>query len=195
MRYDAHWPPGLPHHLTLPQTNLWYNVEVSATRYPDKPFIIYYDSPLTYAEFHDECERIAGHLQQVCGVKAGDRVLLYMQNSPQWVLAYYGILRANAVVVPINPMNRSEELRHYVQDSGAGTALVAQDLYAQIAPLHGAGAGLGLQHLLVAAYSDYLRQPGDLPFPLSSRQRARTSRPPASRSGPTCCSGLCARAR
>ena len=50
-------------------------------------------------------------------MKAGDRVLLYMQNSPQWVLAYYGILRANAVVVPVNPMNMTEELRHYVQDS------------------------------------------------------------------------------
>lgn len=164
-RHLAHWPVGLPHHLTLPQTGLWYNVEVSATRYPDKPFIIYYDSPLTYAEFRDECERLAGWLQQACGVKAGDRVLLYMQNSPQWVVAYYGILRANAVVVPINPMNRTDELRHYVQDSGASTALVAQDLYPQIGPLLGEGGASGLQHLLVAAYSDYLRKPTDLNVP------------------------------
>jgi len=164
-RHLAHWPVGLPHHLTLPQTSLWYNVEVSATRYPDKPFIIYYDSPLTYAGFRDECERLAGWLQQECGVKAGDRVLLYMQNSPQWVVAYYGILRANAVVVPINPMNRTEELRHYVQDSGASTALVAQDLYPQFAPLLGEGGAKGLRHLLVAAYSDYLRKPTDLNVP------------------------------
>jgi len=162
-RHLAHWPSGLPRHLSLPQTGLWYNVEVSATRYPDKPFILYYDSPLSYAEFRDECERIAGWLQRECGVKAGDRVLLYMQNSPQWVLAYYGILRANAVVVPINPMNRSEELRHYVRDSGASTALVAQELYAQIAPL--LGEDLGLRQLLVAAYSDYLRQATSLAVP------------------------------
>jgi fatty-acyl-CoA synthase len=162
-RHLAHWPTGLPRHLTLPKTSLWYNVEVSAARYPDKPFIVYYDTPLSYAAFHDECERIAGFLQQVCGVRSGDRVLLYMQNSPQWVLAYYGILRANAVVVPINPMNRSEELRHYVRDSGASTALVAQDLYPQIAPL--LGEGLGLRQLLVAAYSDYLRQATDLAVP------------------------------
>ncbi len=164
-RHFPHWPAGLPRHLTLPQTNLWYNVEVSATRYPDKPFIIYYDSPLSYAEFRDQCERIAGYLQQVCGVKAGDRVLLYMQNSPQWVLAYYGILRANAVVVPINPMNRTDELQHYVRDSGASTALVAQELYPQIAPLQGPAAGLGLQHLMVAAYSDYLHTGTDLAVP------------------------------
>jgi fatty-acyl-CoA synthase len=165
MRHDAHWPPGLPRHLTLPETNVYYNVEVAAHRYPHKPFIIYYDSPLSYAEFHDQCERIAGWLQRACGVKAGDRVLLYMQNSPQWVLAYYGILRANAVVVPINPMNRTEELRHYVADSGASTALVAQDLYPQIAPLAGEAGGTGLRHLLVAAYSDYLHRETDLHLP------------------------------
>src|SRR5574343_1177138 len=100
--HHAHWPGGLPHHLTLPQTNLYVNIEVSARRYPDKPCLIYYDSPLNYRDFHQQCERIAGYLQQVCGVRRGDRVLLYMQNSPQWMLAYYGILRANAVVVPVN---------------------------------------------------------------------------------------------
>ena len=164
-RHLNHWPPGLPHHLTLPQTPLSYNVEVSAARFPNKPFIVYYDTVISFAEFRDEVERIAGYLQQVCGVKTGERVLLYMQNSPQWVLTYYGILRANAVVVPVNPMNRSEELRHYVQDTGARVALVAQDLHPQMAPLHGKAAGLGLEHLIVAAYSDYLKHPTDLPLP------------------------------
>lgn len=159
----AHWPPGLPQHLTLPQTSLWFNVEVSATRYPYKPFIVYYDTPLTYAQFREDCERVAGWLQQDCGVKAGDRVLLYMQNSPQWVIAYYAILRANAVVVPVNPMNRTEELRHYVQDSDARVAIVAQDLHEQIAPL--LGESTGLRHLGVAAYSDYLHNPTDLAMP------------------------------
>jgi len=160
-RHLAHWPPSLPQHLTLPQTHLFYNAEVSAQRFPDKPFIVFYDTPLSFAEFKDEAERIAGYLQQVCGVKAGDRVLLYLQNSPQWVLAYYGILRANAVVVPVNPMNRTEELRHYVKDSGATTAFVPQDLYAQMAPL----VGEGLEHLIVAAYSDYIKRPTDFKLP------------------------------
>ena len=164
-RHLAHWPPGLPQHLTLPQTHLFYNAEVSAQRFPDKPFIVFYDTPLSFAEFKDEAERIAGYLQQVCGVRAGDRVLLYLQNSPQWVLAYYGILRANAVVVPVNPMNRTEELRHYVKDSGATTAFVPQDLYAQMAPLVGNSVGEGLDHLIVAAYSDYIKRPTDFKLP------------------------------
>ena len=158
-----HWPPGLPRHLTLPETNLWFNVEVSARRYPDKPFIVFYDTPLGFAQFQDQAERLAGFLQHGCGVKFGDRVLLTMQNSPQWILAYYAILRANAVVVPVNPMNRTDELRHYVADSGASTAVVPQDLFGEIEPL--LMGYEGLRHVVVAAYSDCLGMPTDLPIP------------------------------
>jgi fatty-acyl-CoA synthase len=163
--HHAHWPAGVPLHLSLPQTSLFYNVEVAATRFPDKPFIVFYDTPVTFAEFRDETERIAGFLQQECEVKAGDRVLLYMQNSPQWVLAYYGILRANAVVVPVNPMNLTDELRHYVEDSGATTAIVPQCLYPQIEPLLGEAPGQGLKYAIVATYSDYLKQPSPITPP------------------------------
>jgi fatty-acyl-CoA synthase len=165
-RHLAHWPPGLSRHLTLPQTHLFHNAEVSAARYPDKPFLVFYDTLVTFRQFQQQAEHIAGFLQQVCGVKAGDRVLLYMQNSPQWILAFYGILRANAVVVPVNPMNLTDELRHYVHDSGATVAFVPQDLHAQAQPLVDVAGGEGtLQHLIVAAYSDYLQVPTDLPVP------------------------------
>ena len=150
-----HWPPGLPQQLTLPQTNLFFNVQVSAARYPDKPFLVFYDASISFAEFEREAERMAGYLQQDCGVQAGDRVLLMMQNSPQWVLAFYAILRANAVVVPVNPMNRAEELRHYLDDSGASVAFVAQDLLPQVQPLLGSS---GLRRVIVATYSDYLSE-------------------------------------
>ena len=159
----AHWPPGLPRHLTLPQTHVFHNLEVSARRYPDKAFIVYYDSVLTYADALQETERLAAHLQQVCGVKPGDRVLLCMQNSPQWALAFHAILRASAVVVPVNPMNRVEELRHCIEDSGAAVAFVAQDLLPQVRPLM-APVG-GLRHAIVASYSDHLRVPTDLRVP------------------------------
>ena len=60
-------------------------------------------------------EALAGFLQQRCGVAAGDRVLLYAQNGPHFIVGYYAILRADAVVVPVNPMNRVEELRHLIE--------------------------------------------------------------------------------
>ena len=166
--HRVHWPTGLPQHLTLPETSLWFNAEVSARRYPDKPFIVYYDTPVGFARFKDEAERLAGHLQQACGVQAGDRVLLYLQNSPQWVIGYYAILRANAVVVPVNPMNMTEELAHYVADSGARVAIAAQDLLPQLLPLHRAHGATGpdaLEHVLVATYSDYLGPTRELRLP------------------------------
>ncbi|HEX6361963.1 MAG TPA: long-chain fatty acid--CoA ligase [Albitalea sp.] len=166
-RHFAHWPPGLPRHLTLPRTHLYFNAVVSAARYPDKPFIVFYDTPITFAEFKRDADRIAGWLQHEAGVKRGDRVLLDMQNSPQWILAYYAILRADAVVVPVNPMNRTDELRHYVADSGASVAFVAQELLPLMQPLLGepVEGGPGLQRIVVATYADWLRAPTDLRVP------------------------------
>src|SRR5262245_36631789 len=131
MPCDLHlpfWPTFAPRHLWVPETHLYRNVEVAAMRFPRKPFAIFYDTQLTYGEFQRETESFAGYLQQRLGVKKGDRVLLYMQNSPQFMVAYYGILRADAVVVPVNPMNLTQELKHYVSDSGANVAFAAQDL-------------------------------------------------------------------
>jgi fatty-acyl-CoA synthase len=160
-RHLAFWPKTQPRHLSLPNTNLFYNAEVSAARYPDKPFLVFYDTPVTFSQFRDEAERIAGFLQNECGVKKGDRVLLYLQNSPQFVLAYYGILRADAVVVPVNPMNMTEELRHYVSDTGATVAFAPQDLMGNIAPL----LGEGLRHIVAVSYGDYIKAAHDYPMP------------------------------
>ena len=156
-----HWPKGLPHDLTAPHTNLYYNLEVSASRYPNKPFVLFFDTPLTFGEFKDETERLAGFLQQRCGVGKGDRVLIVTQNSPQFIIAYYAILRANAVVVPINPMSVTAELEHYIRDSGAKTVVVAQEVYSQLRPL----IGEIVDHVIVATYSDYVKRPTDLKIP------------------------------
>lgn len=160
-KHDEFWPRHLPRDITAPATNLFYNVEVSAARYPDKPCVMFFGTPLTFAGFKDEAERLAGFLQHECGVGKGDRVLLVMQNSPQFIVAYYAIVRANAIVVPINPMSVTQELEHYVADSGAATAIVAQEVYPQLKPL----LGQVLEHAIVAAYSDYVKSPTDLRLP------------------------------
>jgi fatty-acyl-CoA synthase len=173
-RHFAHWPRHLSRHLTIPDTDLFYNVEVSAKRFPHKPYLVFYDTKISYRRFKDEAERLAGWLES-SGVGKGDRVLLYMQNSPQFALGYYAILRANAVVVPVNPMNLTNELRHYARDSGARVAIVAQELYPQIEPL----LAEGLERILVAAYSDYLEEPTDLTVPPFVKAPRQTIAEPA----------------
>ena len=160
-RHYKYWPRHLPKQLSVPSTTLWYNLEVSATRYPDRAITIFYDSRLTYAQFQRQAEALAGYLRGHCGVEKGDRVLLDMQNSPQFMLAYYAILRADAVVVPVSPMNVTEELEHYLSDSGARVALAAQELFDQFRPL----LRKGLDHIIVATYSDYLTETTSLAVP------------------------------
>ena len=150
------------HELIAPATNLFYNAEVSARRYPDKPFLVFYDTAVSFAQLLDEAERIAGFLEHRCAVRKGDRVLLLMQNSPQFVIGYYGILRANAVVVPLNPMNLTKEILRYAEDAGTSTIIVSQELYPRVEPLLGKSV---LKSAIVAAYSDYLQQPTTLTVP------------------------------
>ena len=156
------WPERSLRHLDLPATNVFYNLEVSARRRPDKPCLIYYDTRISFAEVLAEAQLLAGYLEKYCGVRKGDRVLLYMQNSPQFVIAYYAILRANAVVVPLNPMYLTQEFLRSARDSGARVAIVSQELYPRVEPLVG---GPDLERFVVAAYVDYLRAPTDLPVP------------------------------
>jgi fatty-acyl-CoA synthase len=150
----AVWPRRLPHALNVPDTTLWFNVEVSAARYPAKPLYRFFGRELTFAAFRRHAEAVAGWLRSV-GVGKGDRVALFMQNCPQFAIAYYAILRADAVVVPVNPMNRAEEFKHYITDPGAKVAIAGADLAATVDAANEAlPAAQRLQHLLVTRYAD-----------------------------------------
>ncbi len=162
---DAHfefWPRRVPRTLTLPETNVFHNLAVSADRYPEKAAIVYYGNEISYSRLRADTEALAGYLQKDLGVEKGDRVLLYMQNSPQFIVAYHAILRADAVVVPVNPMLVTNEIEHYIEDSGARTAIVGQELHERIAPLVSEN---GLSQIISATYSDYLKESPDFPVP------------------------------
>ena len=125
------WPARLPRSLVLPETTLWFNLEVSARRYPDKAAYVFFGRTLSFGELHRQAQALAGWLQ-AHGVSKGDRVLLYMQNCPQFVIAFYAVQRADAVVVPVNPMNRADEFGHYITDAQARVALTTADLAATV---------------------------------------------------------------
>ena len=148
------WPKRLPHAITVPATSLWDNLETSARRYPDKAALVFFGTVLTYAQLLQKAEQLTQCLRGL-GVKKGDRVVLCMQNCPQLVIAHFAILRANAVVVPVNPMNRKEELKHYITDPDAKVAITTADLAGELA---GASDSLAesdrLTHLIVTHFTD-----------------------------------------
>ena len=148
------WPKRLPHSITPPATSLWDNLETSARRYPDKAAVIFFGTVLTYGDLLQKAERLAQCLRGL-GVEKGDRVVLCMQNCPQLVIAHFAILRANAVVVPVNPMNRSEELKHYITDPDARVAITTADLAPELARASDAlDAKDRLAHMVVTHFTD-----------------------------------------
>ncbi|MCA0239974.1 MAG: AMP-binding protein [Proteobacteria bacterium] len=146
------WPKDLPGAFTLPATSLHANLRIAAERYPHKPAYVYYGSTLTWGALRRDAEALAGWLQQRGGVRRGDRVAVMGQSSPLFATAVHAVLRADAVVVPLNVMNLGEEIAHCLRDSGARVLVAAQELMARIAPLLG---GL-LDHVVVHAYADAL---------------------------------------
>ena len=126
--HHAIWPARLPRALQVPATSLWFNLEVSAARYPDKPAYSFFGRTLSFSQLKSQAEALAGWLQAQ-GVARGDRVLLFLQNCPQFIVAFYAVQRANAVVVPVNPMNRADEFGHYITDPQARVAITSAPLF------------------------------------------------------------------
>ncbi|MDP9971823.1 fatty-acyl-CoA synthase [Variovorax paradoxus] len=145
------WPKGVARELRVPRATLPDYLDTAARRYPGKPAIVYCGAATSYAQLRERIDALAGYLQQRLGVAPGDRVLLASQNCPQFVTAFYAVLRAGAVVVPVNPMSKAAEVRHYAADSGARIALVAQELLPALAFGEGEGE---LRAALVHAYAD-----------------------------------------
>lgn len=149
---SPHWPPYLPRHLVTPDTTLFANLEISAQRFSDRTAIGFMGRDISYSELWQSSRNFAGWLQSV-GVRKGDRVMLFMQNAPQWLMAYYGTLRADAVLVPANPMNKADELHKLLQDSGAEVLVCSAELAAIAAE---AAVGTAVRKIVSAAYADYL---------------------------------------
>ena len=153
-RHYAIWPKRIPRSITPPATSLWHNLAINALRFPDKPALVFFDRIFTYREVLTQAEALAATLVRM-GVKKGDRVVLNLQNCPQWVIAHFAILRVNAVVVPVNPMNRAEELKHYILDPDAKVAITAGDLAGELAKANAQLAPADqLSHVIVTHYSD-----------------------------------------
>ncbi len=134
-RHFRHWPPDMPRSLRAPRITLQEMFQRSAAKFPGKAAAIFQGKAFTYKELQQQVDNLAGHLQHACNVKRGDRVLLDMQNGHDFVIACFAILRADAVVVPVSPMNLTEELRHYIEDSDARVAITEEDLFSRFAGL------------------------------------------------------------
>jgi fatty-acyl-CoA synthase len=146
----------------MPEGTLYDALARAANDRPSHPATVFYGASLSYAELRERVDAMAGFLQSACGVKRGDRVMIALQNSPQYVMAYYAVMRADAVIVPVNPMNRTAEIAYLASDSGARVAILGSELSDVFAPL----VGNTITHAIVAQYRDEV--PVATPYTLPS---------------------------
>jgi long-chain acyl-CoA synthetase len=126
--WTRHYDPGVPATLVYPQVPLQAMLDDAAESKPNATATIFFNRKRTYKSISDAAWRFANGLRRL-GVKKGDRVALVLPNTPQFVIAFYGALRAGATVVPCNPRYTAPEMQHQLADSGATLVVVLSRLY------------------------------------------------------------------
>src|SRR2546427_6929028 len=143
--WTVHYDPGVPATLRYPDVPLQAFLDDAAESYPDATATIFFNRKRTYKSISDAAWRFANGLRRL-GMKKGDRVALVLPNTPQFVIAFYGALRAGATVVPCNPRYTPPEMQHQLADSGATVVVVLSRLYPLV---KAARAATSVEHVIV----------------------------------------------
>src|SRR2546427_1215330 len=122
------YAPGVPATLSYPDATLHALLDDAAESYPNAIATIFFNAKRTYLSISEEAWRFANGLRKL-GVKKGDRVAILLPNTPQFVVAFFGALRAGATVVPCNPRYTAPELHRQLADSGAVTLVTLSRFY------------------------------------------------------------------
>jgi long-chain acyl-CoA synthetase len=153
-----HYESEVPKSIEYPEVPLYNFIENAAAKYPDQACAIFKGSVITYAEMDEIINRLAGALAAL-GVKKGTPVGIFMPNSPQFVMAFYAILKAGGLVVATNPLYTAREIEHQMKDSGTEIMLVMSNFYSTIKEVQ---PKTPLKTLIVTNIKEYL--PGMLRF-------------------------------
>jgi len=144
--YDPGTQPTMP----VPEKSLGEMFDEATDRYSSKAALIFYGKKISYATLRDHTDRLATALSDM-GLKRGDRVALYLLNSPQFIIAYFAVLKIGCTVTPVSPVYTSFEIRHQLENSEA-KALICQDiLYDKVLK-----SGVKLHSVILTGVSEYL---------------------------------------
>jgi len=126
-----HYPQGIPCHLDYPEIPLSKFLDDSAQSNPNNTALIFYGKEITYKELKELSDKFARALQDL-GIQKGDRVVLLLPNCPQFVIAFYGIMKAGAIPCPLNPLYTGEELKYFFKDLEPRIVLTLDAFYSKV---------------------------------------------------------------
>ncbi len=122
------YDPGIPNSLEYPPVPIFHFLDESTKKYPDKPCTIFKGAEISYREMNRITDQLAAALVDL-GVKKGDRVGVLIPNTPQFVMAFFAILKAGGVVVATNPQYTGREITHQANDSGLEIMILMSNYY------------------------------------------------------------------
>ncbi len=157
---------GVPQHLDYPAIPLHELLEESARKYPDRPCTIFKGAMLTYRQINSLTDQLAAGITAL-GVKKGDRVGIDMVNSPQFLITFFAVLKAGAVVVAINPLYKQQEITHQVNDAGIEVVFVMSNVYKMI---KAAQPNTKIKKIVVTNIKDYFPPVVSLLFTLAKEK-------------------------
>ena len=158
--WHQHYDPGVPISLDYPPYPVDHFLRQTAQKYPHRSAIIFGEMApllgeqhrsLTYRQLDKLVDRFAAGLQHL-GLQKNDRVALYLSNCPQFLIAYYGVLRAGGIVVPCNPLYVPREIEHQLVNSETTYAVTLSLLYPNIKKIRG---NTPLKHVIVTNIKEY----------------------------------------
>ena len=144
----VHYPEGVPHKLSISPETLVAMFSRSAQRFSRRPALYFFGKTISYRECNFLVEGFACRLA-ASGIRKGDRVALCLPNSPQAVIAYFGILKAGGIVVSCNPTYTEYELSHQLRDAGARAIVVLDMMHQKI-------KSLNLELVIVTRITDFM---------------------------------------
>ncbi len=156
---------GVPATIAIPDRPLSWLLDQAVKRFPSHTAVIYYGTKLSYAQLSSLANRFATALQRL-GVRKGDRVAIALPNIPQYPIAFYGAMRAGAVVVPTNPLYTEREMQHQMADCGARVIVMLDAFYAAI---RAARPKTALEHVILTSPADFLPPLLQRLYPISQR--------------------------
>jgi len=151
------YPAGVRWDIDDEPAPAWRLLDAAVAQWPDRPAIGFFGRRLGYRELHALVDRAAAGLQRL-GVRPGDRVGLYLPNCPQYPIAFFGTLKAGAIVVNYSPLDAEATLARKVEDSGTDV-LVTLDLEALLPKAESLLARTRIRTLVVGGLADFAGVP------------------------------------
>jgi long-chain acyl-CoA synthetase len=142
--------PEVPPDIKMADKSAVEVFDEATEKWKDRTAVIFYGRKMSYHELRDHVDRFATALQDL-GVKKGDRVALLLLNSPQFIIAFFGALKAGAVLTAISPFYVSPEIKHQIEDSGARMIICQDNLYDNVER-----SGVQLDKVILVNITDYL---------------------------------------